>query len=269
MDLSDKKVLVTGGSGFIGSHLVERLVSLGADVTCFVKYNSMNRWGWLDTFDEKAKDRNRILSGDRKDADAVRCAVKGQDIVFHLGALIAIPYSYVNPRDVVQTNVMGTFNVLSACREENCERIIHTSTSEVYGTPKTVPIKETHPLQGQSPYSASKIAADKIAESFHLAFDMPIATIRPVNTYGERQSARAIIPTIITQALTKDIITIGNYKPTRDFNYVTDTVEGFLAVAQSKKAIGETINIGTGKEISIKELANIFGSEINLSRFEV
>lgn len=251
-----KKVLVTGAGGFIGSHLVERLVESGAQVRAFVRYNARNDWGLIEALPMDVRNGLEVVSGDLKDFGAVRNAVKGTKIVFHLGALIAIPYSYINPGDVVQTNVIGSLNVLNAFRECGGEKLIHTSSSEVYGTARYVPIDENHPLQAQSPYSASKIAADKLAESFHLSYDLPVATIRPFNTYGPGQSSRAVIPTIIAQALSKDEIRLGSMHPTRDFTYMGDTVEGFIKIAESPESIGEVINVGSGKEISIGDLAD-------------
>ena len=269
MSLEGKKILVTGAGGFIGSHLAESLVRLGAEVHCFVRYNSRNSWGFIDTFEEETREKINITTGDLKDADAVRYVMKGIDIVFHLGALIAIPYSYVHPRDFVQTNVLGTLNLLTSAREEGVERFVHTSTSEVYGSALTVPITEEHPLQGQSPYSATKIGADKLAESFYFAYDLPVTILRPFNTYGPRQSARAIIPSSIIQALSSKEIRFGAGKPTRDFTYVSDTVEGFIRAAQAKEAVGETINIGNGKEISIQNLLekirDVVGQEVKLT----
>jgi dTDP-glucose 4,6-dehydratase len=253
MDWSDKKVLVTGAGGFIGSHLTERLVELGAKTRAFVRYNSSGSWGWLDQ--SPLKNDFEVVLGDIRDQDTVTEASNGVDIVFHLAALIAIPYSYQAPRSYVHTNVEGTLNVLQAARQAGSERVVHTSTSEVYGTARAVPIDEHHPLQGQSPYSASKIGADKVAQSFHLSFGLPVVTVRPFNTYGPRQSARAVIPTIITQALNGSEIRLGNLEPTRDLNFVADTVSGFIKAAETPKAIGETINLGTGREISIRDLA--------------
>jgi dTDP-glucose 4,6-dehydratase len=255
LDWSRKKVLVTGAGGFIGSHLTERLVELGADARALVHYNAMGRWGWLD--ESPIRDQIQVIAGDISDRDSVQQAMQGVDVVFHLAALIGIPYSYHAPLSYVQTNIVGTLNVLQNGHQLGVERVIHTSTSEAYGSAQYVPIDEGHPLQGQSPYSATKIGADKMAESFHLAFDFPVATIRPFNTYGPRQSARAVIPTIVTQALTQDEIRLGNLLPTRDLNYVKDTVEGFLHVASREEAIGEVINIGSGQEISIGNLANL------------
>lgn len=269
MNLKNKKILVTGAGGFIGSHLTERLVELGAEVTALVHYNSFNNWGWIDTFDKKIKDNINVVAGDIREYDNVKRIVKGQDVVFHLAALIAIPYSYLSPMAYVRTNVEGTTNILEACREYGIEKIIHTSTSETYGTAQYVPIDEKHPLQGQSPYSASKIAADKMAESYYRSFNVPVATIRPFNTYGPRQSARAVIPTIITQILAgKTEIKLGSLTPTRDFNYVKDTVEAFIKVAESENTVGEVVNAGSNYEISIGDLVNkiahIIGREIEI-----
>ena len=255
MNWKEKSVLVTGAGGFIGSHLTEHLVELGANVRSFVRYNSRNDWGLLELLPKDKLDQMEIIMGDLKDADAVRHAAKDVDISFHLGSLIAIPYSYIHPRETIETNILGALNVLTAAKENNIEKIIHTSTSEVYGTAKYVPIDEEHPLQGQSPYSASKIGADKIAESFYKSFDVPVAIIRPFNTYGPRQSARAVIPTIIMQALTKEKMFLGSLHPTRDYTYVKDVVEGFIKVAESPKSIGEVINIGSNFEISIGDIA--------------
>ena len=256
MNWKNRKVLVTGAGGFIGSHLTERLAQEGANVRAFIRYNSRGDEGLLSLLPHKIYDRRQVIAGDLRDVEAVRQAVRDADTVFHLGALIAIPYSYIHPREVVETNVMGTLNVLMAAREYGVRRVVHTSTSEVYGTARYVPIDEKHPLQGQSPYSASKIGADKIVQSFQLSFDLPVATLRPFNTYGPRQSARAVIPTIISQALTRDEIHLGALSPMRDFTFVTDTVEGFLKMAQVETAIGEEINIGAGDCISIGELAH-------------
>jgi NAD dependent epimerase/dehydratase len=266
LNLGNKDVLVTGSGGFIGSHLTERLVELGARVRAFVHYNSLGRWGWLDQ--SQVKDDLEVVVGDIADRDSVQNAVQGVDIVFHLAALIGIPYSYQAPSSYVQTNVVGTLNVMQAALEANVERVVHTSTSEAYGTAKYVPIDENHPLQGQSPYSATKIGADKLAESFYRSFDLPVATIRPFNTYGPRQSARAIIPTVISQALTQTELHLGNLSPIRDLNFVADTVEGFLHVADNPKAVGEVINIGTGKEISmgvlVKFIIEIMGKSLEV-----
>ncbi len=251
----DKKILVTGAGGFIASHLVEVLVGGGARVSAFVRYNSRNDPGLLSLVPPEVFQNLEIIAGDLRDLSAIRSAVRGVSHVFHLGALIAIPYSYLHPIEVVETNVIGTLNVLLACKDEGVERLIHTSTSEVYGTALRVPIDEEHPLQGQSPYSASKIGADKLAESFHRSYDLPVVTVRPFNTYGPRQSARAVIPTIITQALTKNMVYLGNLDARRDLSYVKDTVAGFLKAAEVPGIEGETFNFGTGQEIRIGDLA--------------
>lgn len=255
MNWSDKKVLVTGAGGFIGSHLAERLVELGADVSGLVRYTSNGTWGWLDR--SPLKDRINVIAGDVRDQDGVLSMMQGVDVVFHLAALIGIPYSYHAPLSYVRTNIEGTVNILQAAMRSNVSRIIHTSTSEVYGSAISVPINEEHPLQGQSPYSATKIGADKIAESFHKSFDLPVVIIRPFNTFGPRQSARAVIPTIVTQALKESAITLGNLEPTRDLSYVADTVEGFIKAAGAADAIGEVVNLGTGREVSIGKLAEM------------
>lgn len=254
----NRKVLVTGADGFIGSHLIEMLLEKNYAVKAFVYYNSFNSWGWLDTL-PKAKLKNiEIFSGDVRDPNGVRQAMKGCDFVFHLAALIGIPFSYHSPDSYVDTNVKGTLNVLQAARDLALSRVIVTSTSEVYGTARYVPIDEAHPLQGQSPYSASKIGADKMAESFNLSFGLPVVTARPFNTYGPRQSARAIIPTIISQLMAgAKEIKLGSLYPTRDLNYVTDTCAGFMALAGCKAAEGKVVNIGSGYEISIGELAKL------------
>ena len=251
----NKRVLVTGAGGFIGSHLVERLVREGAQVRAFIRYNSRNDPGLLRFMPSEMSGSVEIIPGDLRDQAAVREAVRGVSHIFHLGALIAIPYSYRNPADVVETNVIGTLNVLLAARDANVQRMVHTSTSEVYGTALRVPIDESHPLQGQSPYSASKIGADKLAESFFCAFNLPVVTIRPFNTFGPRQSARAVIPTLITQALSGGVIKLGNLDARRDFTYVSDTVDGFLKIAETPGVEGITLNLGTGQEIRIGELA--------------
>lgn len=251
----EKRVLITGAGGFIGSHLVEMLVEERAKVRAFVRYNSRSDWGLLSELPEETLDAVEVIPGDLRDLPAVTAAMRGVSHVFHLGALIAIPYSYVHPAEVVEVNVMGTLNILLAARETGPVRVVHTSTSEVYGTALHVPINETHPLQGQSPYSASKIGADKIAESFYRSFDVPVVTLRPFNTYGPRQSTRAVIPTIITQALTRDVVMLGNLEARRDLTYVTDTATGFLRVAEAGGVEGETFNLGAGFEISIGELA--------------
>ena len=257
MNWNKKSVLVTGAGGFIGSHLTEYLVELGANnVKTFVRYNSRNDWGLLELLPKEKLNQIEVIMGDLKDADAVRHAAKDIDIIFHLGSLIAIPYSYVHPRETIETNILGALNVLMAAKENNIEKIVHTSTSEVYGSARYVPIDENHPLQGQSPYSASKIGADKIAESFYKSFNLPVAIIRPFNTYGPRQSARAVIPTIITQALTREKIFLGSLHPTRDYTYVKDVAEAFIKIAESAKSTGEVINIGSNFEISIGDLAD-------------
>lgn len=264
MDVRGKKVLITGSEGFIGSHLTEKLVELGADVRAFVYYNSFNNWGWIDTFQPAQKKQIDVFTGDIRDPNGVRKAMQGVDIVFHLAALIAIPFSYHSPDSYVDTNIKGTLNVLQAARDLGTSRILVTSTSEVYGTAQYVPIDEKHPLQGQSPYSATKIGADKIAESFYRSFNMPVTIVRPFNTYGPRQSARAVIPTIITQLLSgQEEIKLGSLTPTRDFNYVLDTVEGFIEIAKSEETIGEEVNIATQQEISIGELTQELINQIN------
>lgn len=259
-----KKVLVTGADGFIGSHLVETLLEEGYDVKAFVLYNSFNTWGWLDTFPKEKLDNIEIFMGDVRDPNAVRKAAEGVESIFHLAALIAIPYSYYAPDAYVETNIKGTLNVLQAARDRKMERVLITSTSEVYGTAQYVPIDEKHPFQGQSPYSATKIGADRIAESFYRSFELPVTIVRPFNTFGPRQSARAVIPTIITQLLSgKKEIKLGSLTPTRDFNYVKDTARGFLEIYRSDKTIGEEINIATQKEISIGQLAEELIRQIN------
>ena len=264
-----KKILVTGADGFIGSHLTEALVRAGYDVKAFVLYNSFNSWGWLDQCKEDMKGKFEVFAGDIRDPHGVREAMKGCDAVLHLAALIAIPYSYHSPDTYVDTNIKGTLNVVQAARELDISKVVHTSTSEVYGTARSVPITEEHPLQGQSPYSASKIGADQIAQSFYLSFGTPVVTLRPFNTYGPRQSARAVIPTIITQiANGKREIQLGSLHPTRDFNFVADTVNGFLQGLKSDKGIGEVINLGSNYEISIgdtaKAIAEVMGADIEI-----
>ncbi len=254
--LLGKKVLVTGAGGFIGSHLTEALVKEGAAVRALVRYNSRGDGGLLRELDPAILEQVEIIGGDLRDEDAVRKAVSDCAIVFHLGALISIPYSYYHPVEVASTNFTGTLNVLLACRDQSIERLVHTSTSEVYGTARIVPIDEEHPLQGQSPYSASKIGADKMAESFNCAYGLPVITVRPFNTFGPRQSARAVVPTIITQALVKDVIKLGNLNTIRDFTYVSDTVAGFMCAAVATEGVGEAFNLGTGEEIRIGELAD-------------
>ena len=259
-----KKVLVTGADGFIGSHLIESLLEKGYDVKAFTFYNSFNTWGWLDTLPKEKLDQIEVFSGDIRDPNGVRQAMKGIDQVFHLAALIAIPFSYHSPDSYVDTNIKGTLNVLQAARDLGTEKIMVTSTSEVYGTAQYVPIDEKHPYQGQSPYSATKIGADRLAESFYRSFNLPVAIVRPFNTFGPRQSARAVIPTIITQLLAgKEEIKLGSLTPTRDFNYVKDTAAGFIAIAESDKTIGHEINIATQQQISIGNLAQEIISQIN------
>ena len=255
MNWSGRKVVVTGAGGFIGSHLSEQLVSEGADVTALVRYTSRGDHGLLRLLPPDIRTAIRVIAGDLRNPEAVRRSVKGQDVVFHLAALIAIPYSYVHPTEVAQVNVIGTSNVLQAARDAGVSKVVHTSTSEVYGTAQTVPINEDHGLTGQSPYSASKIGADALAHSYWRSFGLPVATIRPFNTYGPRQSGRAVIPTITGQALHGDTIALGSLTPTRDFTYVTDVAAAFLAIAASDAAVGEVLNIGSGREISIGALA--------------
>jgi NAD dependent epimerase/dehydratase len=269
LNIRKKKILVTGADGFIGSHLTEQLVKQGCNVRAFVYYNSFNSWGWLDHLPEDITSQLEVFAGDIRDPHGVKQAMKGCDIVFHLAALIAIPYSYHSPDTYIDTNVKGTLNVVQAARELNVEKVVHTSTSEVYGTARFVPITEEHPLQGQSPYSASKIGADQIAMSFYTSFQTPVSIIRPFNTYGPRQSARAVIPTIITQiASGQQSIKLGSLHPTRDFNYVKDTVQGFIAVAEAEQSVGEVINIGSNYEVSIEEtvqmIAEVMGVDITI-----
>jgi Nucleoside-diphosphate-sugar epimerases len=256
MNLRGKKVLLTGAGGFIGSHLTEQLVACGAEVRAFVRYNSKNNWGWLES--SPVKKDIAVITGDIRDYDSVKDAIEGVQVIFHLAALIGIPYSYKSPLAYIKTNIEGTYNILQAARESNVERIIQTSTSEVYGSARYVPINEEHPLQPQSPYSATKIGADNLALSFYHAFNLPVVVARPFNTYGPRQSARAVIPTIISQILSgKRSITLGNLTPTRDLNYVLDTAKGFIKIAECDDILGETINIGSGREITIGGLASL------------
>jgi len=264
MKLSNKKILVTGADGFIGSHLVEALLNYGCQVKAFVYYNSFNSWGWLDSLEREKLHKIDVFSGDIRDPNGVREAIKGVDVVFHLAALIGIPFSYYSPDSYIDTNIKGTLNILQAAREYKLERVLITSTSEVYGTAAKVPIKEDHLLQGQSPYSASKIGADKIAESFFRSFDLPVTIVRPFNTYGPRQSARAVIPAITIQLLNgKNKVSLGLLTPTRDFSYVKDVCNGFLAVAASNRTIGEEINIASAEEVSIGKLADKIIKKIN------
>lgn len=258
MKLLGKRILVTGADGFIGSHLTEHLVRMGHDVKAFVYYNSFNSWGWLDAADPDVKSQLDVFAGDIRDPHGVRAAMQGCDVVLHLAALIAIPYSYHSPDTYVDTNIKGTLNVVQAARELEVERVVHTSTSEVYGTARFVPITEAHPLQGQSPYSASKIGADQLALSFFHSFNTPVSVIRPFNTYGPRQSARAVIPTIITQiASGARQIKLGALHPTRDFNFVDDTVRGFVALAECDAALGRVVNVGSNFEVSVGDTARL------------
>jgi NAD dependent epimerase/dehydratase len=260
--------LVTGAGGFIGSHLVEKLVTLGSDVEAFVRYNSRNDYGLIEVLPEDIRSKTRVVVGDLRDVDSVNNSVKGVDVVFHLGASISIPYSYVSPANFVGTNIIGTLNVLNAVKEYGVQKMVHTSSSEVYGTARYIPIDEEHPLQAQSPYAASKIGADKLVESYYLSYDLPVATVRPFNTYGPRQSTRAVIPTIITQALTNDEVKLGAISPTRDFSYVADTVSAFIGAAESPGSIGQVMNFGSEKEISIGDLATkvilLVGRNVNI-----
>jgi len=256
MDLSNKKVLVTGADGFIGSHLVEGLLDLNCQIRVFVFYNSFNSWGWLDSLPKEQLEKIEIFTGDVRDPNGVRKAMTDIEVVFHLAALIGIPFSYHSPDSYIDTNVKGTLNILQAAKDQECGKILITSTSEVYGTAQYVPIDEKHPLIGQSPYSASKIGADKIAQSFYLSFGLPVCIVRPFNTYGPRQSARAVVPTVISQLLKgKKEIALGALHPTRDLVYVKDTVQGFIDIAQAEQVTGEEINISTQNEISIGDLA--------------
>lgn len=267
MNLKGKHVLVTGADGFIGSHLTEHLVRHGAKVRAFVQYNSFSSWGWLDESPQDVKGAIEVFAGDVRDPHGVKVAMAGCDVVMHLAALIAIPYSYHSPDTYVDTNVKGTLNVVQAARELGVERVIHTSTSEVYGTAQFVPITEDHPLHGQSPYSASKIGADQMAISFHRSFGTPVTIARPFNTYGPRQSARAVIPTIITQCASgAKVLKLGATAPTRDFNFVSDTVRGFVALAECDAAVGQVVNIGSGFEISVGDsvrmIARLMGVDV-------
>lgn len=273
MQLSGKKVLVTGADGFIGSHLVEQLLEEGASVKAFVYYNSFNSWGWLDTLTADVLKEIEIFPGDIRDPNGVETAMRDCAVVFHLAALIAIPFSYHSPDVYVDTNIKGTLNILQAARKQSLEKVLITSTSEVYGTAQYVPIDEKHPYQGQSPYSATKIGADRLAESFYRSFDLPVVIVRPFNTYGPRQSARAIIPTVITQLMAGQTeLKLGNISPTRDFNYVKDTVSGFAEIAKADGSIGEEINIASGQEISVgglvTKIAGLMDTEISITTEE-
>lgn len=271
MNLSNERVLVTGADGFIGSHLTELLAGRAGSVRAFVQYNSLNSWGWLDHSSDAVRGGIEVVAGDIRDADAVRAAVDGCTVVMHLAALIAIPHSYTSPRSYVETNVTGTLNVLQAARGSGVARLVHTSTSEVYGSAQRVPIDEGHPLSAQSPYAASKTAADQMAIAFHRSFGTPVAVIRPFNTYGPRQSARAVIPTVITQiAAGAEAVRLGATTPTRDFNFVADTAAAFIAVAESDRAVGEVLNTGTGYEISIADtaalIAEVMGARVRIEQ---
>ena len=273
MDIRDKKVLITGGSGFIGSHLTEQLLEKGCDVKAFVHYNSFNRWGWIDYLSAEKKKMIEVFTGDIRDPNGVKDAMKGCSVVFHLAALIGIPYSYHSPDTYIDTNIKGTLNVLQAARQLDIGRIIHTSTSEIYGTAQFVPITEEHPVNPQSPYAATKASADFLALTFFRSFKTPVVVVRPFNTYGPRQSARAIIPTIITQLINGDgKITLGSVTPTRDLNFVKDTARGFILAAESEAALGEVVNLGSNREISVGDLANkiasLMGREIRIETAE-
>ena len=257
------KILVTGADGFIGSHVVETLVKSGHDVRAFVLYNSFNSWGWLDESDKAIRDSIDVFAGDIRDPHGVDKAVEKQEVILNLAALIAIPYSYHSPDTYIDTNIKGTLNILQAARRHGVKRVVQTSTSEVYGTAQYIPIDEAHPLHPQSPYAATKVGADQLALSFHASFDVPVGILRPFNTYGPRQSARAVIPTIISQLANKSKVKLGSLSPTRDFSFVQDTANGFLAAAQSDAIVGQTINLGSGFEISIKETAETIARLMN------
>ena len=263
MKWQDKRVLVTGAGGFIGSHLVDELLSKGADVTAFVHYNARNDWGMLEGRDNDKNPNLKVIAGDVTDSLFVKKAVSEKEFVFHLAALIGIPYSYVAPESYINTNIRGTLNIMQSCLDAGVNRVMHTSTSEVYGTAQYTPIDEKHPLQGQSPYSASKIGADKISESFYCSFGLPVTTIRPFNTFGPRQSTRAVIPTIITQALMSNYVKLGSVTPVRDLTYIADTVQGFIKFAESKKTVGKTVNTGSGRGVTIGDLADIIIKQVN------
>ncbi len=259
-NLTGTKILVTGAGGFIGSHLTERLVELGAKVRALVHYRADGSWGWIDQ--SPCRDDVEVVAGDVRDRDSILRAARDAEKIFHLAALIGIPYSYQSPTSYIQTNIEGTLNILQAARQCNVERVIHTSTSEVYGTARYVPMDENHPLQAQSPYAASKIGADKLAESFFLSFGLPVVVVRPFNTFGPRQSARAIVPTIISQCLNGRTVRLGNLQPVRDMNYVRDTVDGFIRASVCPEAVGSTINIGSSREISVENIARLIASLI-------
>lgn len=264
MDLRNKKILVTGADGFIGSHLVEVLLERGCDVRAFVFYNSFNSWGWLDSLPAEKLAALDVFAGDIRDPNGVAEAMKGCDVVFHLAALIAIPFSYHSPDSYVDTNIKGTLNILQAARQHGVQKVLVTSTSEVYGTAQYAPIDEKHPFQGQSPYSATKIGADRLAESFFRSFETPVVIVRPFNTYGPRQSARAVIPTVITQLLSEQTeLRLGSLTPTRDFNYVKDTALGFIALAESDASVGQEVNIATGEEHTVGDVAKLLIAELN------
>ena len=268
--IRDRKVLVTGAGGFVGSHLVEALVKRGANVRALIHYNSRNDWGMLEDVSKNILNEIEVVAGDLKDADCIREAVRGQQVIFHLGALIGIPYSYINPRDVVDTNVNGTLNILTAALDFDVEKVVHTSTSEIYGTAQYVPMDEKHPVNPQSPYAASKLGADLLALSFHRSFDLPVGIVRPFNIYGPRQSARAVIPSVVTQALLKRKINLGSVSPTRDLTFVKDSAEGFIDFAECKKTTGEVVNLGSGLEVSINQMvtliSNRLGKKIQIQR---
>jgi NAD dependent epimerase/dehydratase len=263
--LAGRSILVTGAGGFIGSHLVEALVAAGARVRAFVRYTSRGDRGWLDALDGELRGELQVVRGDLRDAESLARAMPGVQVVFHLAAQVAIPYSYMSPRDFVETNVGGTLNVALAARDAGVERVVHTSTSEVYGSARVVPITESHPLEPQSPYAATKVAADKLMEAFQCSYELPVTVLRPFNTYGPRQSARAIVPTVIAQALAGETIALGSLEPRRDLTYVSDTVGGFLAAAAVEAASGQTIQLGTGYEVSVGEIVDLVGELVGRS----